>query len=122
MWVVRELLRLIVRIVFAAAIAIVFAGVWAVASGGDFTRAMWVTLLLTGCLLILLAGTGSKTTMTSRVINWGVITPGRGGTIFRGVGGAVYRNVQPRPGDPTLTASAVFIGSGAVLIILGVIV
>jgi hypothetical protein len=122
MWVVRELLRLVFRIVFGAAIAIIVAGVWALISGGDFSHAMRVTLLLTGCFLILLAGAGSKTTMTSRMINWGVITPGRGGTIFRGLGGGLYRNVQPRPGDPTLTASAVFIGSGAVLIVLGVIV
>ena len=114
MWVVRELARLILRIVFAAAIAIVLAGVWALLSGGDFAHALRITLLAFGCLLILLAGAGNKRTMSSRVINWGVLTPGRGGVIFRGV--------QPRPGEPTMSAGAVFLGSGAVLVFLGLLV
>ena len=114
MWIVRELFRLVSRVVFGAALAILVAGLWALASNGDFSHATRVMLLLFGCLLILLAGGGSKTTMTSRVINWGEVMPGRGGLIFRGV--------RPRPGQPTLSATAVFIGSGAVLIVLGLTV
>jgi hypothetical protein len=116
MWVVRELLRLVFRIVFGAAIAIVVAGVWALISGGGFSHAMRVTLLLTGCFLILLAGAGNRASMTNRVSNsWGS---------FQGIRGysTMVPSLRPRPGDPTLTASAVFIGSGAVLIVLGVIV
>jgi hypothetical protein len=114
MWVVRELLRLVFQIAFAAAIAIIIAGFWAFVSGGDFTRAMRIMLFLVGGLLLLLSGTGSKTTMSSRRVNWGVITPIAGNPIFRGV--------TPRPGEPTLTAGAVFAGSGAVLIVLGLMV
>jgi hypothetical protein len=114
MWVLVELVRLLYRILFGAALAIIFAGIWALASGGDFSHAMRIGLFLVGGLLLLLSGGGSKSTMTSRVINWGEITPGRGGIVFRGV--------QPKPGQPTLTANAVFLGSGAVLIVLGFVV
>ena len=114
MWVVREFLRLLFRIVFGSAIAIVIAGAWALASSGDFTHSMRIMLLLFGSLSILLAGAGGRTTMSRRAVNWGEVMPGRGGVIFRGV--------QPRPGEPTLSAGAVFVGTGAVLIVLGLLV
>jgi hypothetical protein len=114
MWVVRELLRLLIRIVCATAIAIIVAGVWAFVAGGDFSRAMRVMLLLLGCILILIAGAGNRTSAASRsAMDW---------RVFAGIRGRLSPAVAARPGQPTLTASAVFIGSGAVLILLGVIV
>jgi hypothetical protein len=114
MWVVRELLRLVFQIVLASAIAIIVAGIWAFVAGGDFTHAMRVMLLFVGCFLILLAGAGNRTSATSRsTLDW---------RIFAGIRGRLSPTVTAPPGQPTLTAGAVFIGSGAVLIVLGVIV
>jgi hypothetical protein len=56
---------------------------------------------LFGALLIMLAGAGNRASATNRRLNWLPITPGRGNVIARW--GA------PRPQDPTLTASAVFV-------------
>ena len=39
---------------------------------------------------------------------------------FRALGGVIFRGWQPKPEDPRLTANAVFIGSGIVLLVLGV--
>ena len=107
MWIVRELARLLMRIAVAALIAIVIAEVRALLDGGDTMHTFQVMLLLFGGLFLLLgaAGTGSAAS--------GSITPGAGGVIFRGF--------QPRPGDPTLTPGAVFIGAGLVLLVLGAV-
>lgn len=113
MWVVRELLLLIFRIAFAAAIAIIFAGLWALASG-DFTHNIRVMFFAFGALLILLAGAGNRSSATNRTLGWLEITPGRGN--------AIARWSTPRPEDPKLSAGAVFLGSGAVLIFLGALV
>jgi hypothetical protein len=113
MWVVRELSLLIFRIAFVAAIAIIFAGLWALASG-DFTHNMRVMFFLFGALLILLAGAGNRSTGANQRLGWLPITSGRGN--------AVARWSAPRPEDPKLSAGAVFIGSGAVLVFLGFLV
>jgi hypothetical protein len=46
-------------------------------------------------------------------VGWGEITAGRGGVIFDGW--------KPRPDEPQLSAGAVFIGSGIVLLVLGAV-
>jgi hypothetical protein len=111
MWVVRQSLRLIGRIAVALLIAILIAEVRAIISGGDMFWTFRVVLMLLGVLFLLLAGSGTGSA-ASRRVNWGVITPGRGRIIFRGF--------RPRPEDPTLTPSAVFVGSGLALLALGV--
>jgi hypothetical protein len=113
MWVARELLRLVSRIVVAVAIAVLIAEVRAIVSGGDTFHTFRIVLMLLGVLLLLLAGTGTGST-ASRRVNWGSITPGAGAVIFRGF--------QPRPEDPTLTPSAVFIGSGLVVLLIGILI
>ena len=113
MWVVRELARLVGRIAVAVLIAIVIAEVKALAVGGDAMHTFRLTLLVLGALLLLLGGTGTGS-VASRRVNWGSITPGAGGVIFRGF--------QPRPEDPRLTAGAVFIGSGIAVLALGIFV
>jgi hypothetical protein len=112
MWVVRESARFLSRVAVGVVIAIVIAEVRAVVSGGDTTHTFRIVLLLLGGLFLLLGGTGTGSA-ASRVVNWGEITPGLGGTIFRGF--------RPRPEDPRLTAGAVFIGSGVALLALGAV-
>jgi hypothetical protein len=111
-WVVRELLRLLVRIGVAILIASLIAEVRALASGGDFFHTWKILDLVLGCFMLLLAGAGARMTAAARRVNWGIVTPGRGGVLSR----AVFAHVE----GPQLTASAVFVGSGLALLALGV--
>jgi hypothetical protein len=113
MWVFRELARLLFQIAFAASIAMIIAGLWALVSG-DFFDNLRIMFLLFGGLLILLAGGGNRATTTSRRLSWGIVSGIRGY-------GLLSPAFTPRPGQPTLTASAVFVGSGAVLLFLGML-
>ena len=113
MWVVRELVRLLARIAVAVLIAILLAEIKTVVSGGDTTHTFRIMLLALGAVMLLLGGTGTGSAASDRV-NWGTITPGLGGVIFRGF--------QPKPEDPTLTPGAVFIASGIVLLALGLFI
>ena len=112
MWILRELSRLLGRILVAVTIAVLIAEVRAIISGGDSFWTFRVVLMLLGGLMLLLAGTGTGS-VASRVVNWGEITPAAGRIIFRGI--------KPRPEDPTLTPSAVFVGSGVILLALGAV-
>ena len=98
------------RVAFAVLIAIVIAEARALVSGGDTFHTFRIVLMLLGVLLLLLGGTGTGSAAGRRV-NWGTITPGLGGVIFRGF--------TPKPEDPRLTAGAVFIASGIVTLGLG---
>jgi hypothetical protein len=113
MWVVRALLQLVSRIAVAVLVAIVIAEVRALLDGGDTMHTFRVVLLLLGGLFLLLgaSGTGSA---ASRRIGWGEVTAGRGGVVFRAF--------QPRPDERQLSAGAVFIGSGIVLLVLGAVI
>jgi hypothetical protein len=111
MWVVRELCRLLLRIGIAVLIASLIAEARALASGGDFAHTWRVTLLVLGCLMLLLAGSGARSTAAARRVDWGIITPGRGGILSR----PVFAHVE----GPQLTASAVFFGSALALFALG---
>jgi hypothetical protein len=110
-WVLRELSRLVGRIAVAVLIAIVIAEFRALVTGGDTFWTFRIVCMLLGAFFLLLGGSGTGSA-ASRRVNWGTITPGAGGVIFRGW--------QPKPEDPRLTANAVFIGSGIVLLVLGV--
>jgi hypothetical protein len=114
MWFFRELFRLVWMIVVATAIAAALASLVALLSSGDLVHDLRLFFLVFGCLLLLFAGAGNRSTASARRVNWGLITPGRGGVLFRGV--------APRPGEPTLTASAVFVGSALALIALGLVI
>jgi hypothetical protein len=113
MWVFRELARFSLRVGAAVLIAIVIAEVKALASGGDTLHTFRIVLFLVGGFFLLLGGTGTGSA-ASRRVNWGTITPGLGGAIFRGF--------QPKPEDPALTATAVFISTAVVLLALGAVV
>jgi hypothetical protein len=113
MWMFRELARLVFQIGVATAVASIIAGLWALASG-DFFDNLRIVFLLFGGLLILLAGAGNRASTTNRNLSWGILDGVRGYSLLSPA-------FTPRPGQPTLTASAVFVGNGAVLIVLGLI-
>ena len=109
MWMVRELLRLVTRIAIAVLIAIVIAEARALISGGDTLHTFRIVCILFGCLYLLLAA-GPGQSLGGRRMNdtswW--ITQSMG-----------YGKVAMAPG-PKMTATAVFAGSGIVLLVLGV--
>jgi hypothetical protein len=109
MWIFRELLRLIGRIAVAVLIAIVIAEIRALASGGDTFWTFRIVLMLLGALFLLLAGAGQGGAASERV-NWTDIFSVQG----------YFPALAARPGDPRLTPTAVFVGSGFVLLALGV--
>jgi predicted membrane channel-forming protein YqfA (hemolysin III family) len=113
-WVLRELSRLLIRIAVAVAIASAVAGIKAAVSGGGFAHTWRITIFALAALMLLLATAGAKGTASNRRLNQGVDHASN--FVFRIPG-------VPLPtGGPTLTAGAVFIGSAAVLLVLGFIV
>ena len=110
MWIVRELLRFVFRIAIALLIAIVIAEARALISGGDTFRTFRLVCILLGCLYLLLAA-GPGASLGGRRMNdtsWWV-TQSMG-----------WGKLQHVPG-PKMTATAVFIGSGLALLVLGVV-
>jgi hypothetical protein len=112
MWVVRALVQLLSRIAVAVLIAIVIAEIRALLGGGDAMHTFRVMLMLLGGVFLLLGATGRGSAASQRV-GWGEVTDGRGGAIFKGF--------RSRPDEPQLSAGAVFIGSGIVLLVLGAV-
>jgi uncharacterized membrane protein YhaH (DUF805 family) len=112
MWFVRELLRLVGRIAVAVLIAIVIAEVRAILSGGDTFHTFRIVLSLLGALMLLLAAAPAASLGGRRMndISWRL-------TQSMGFG---FRSMQEAPG-PKLTANAVFVGSGVVLLALGAV-
>ena len=91
MWLFREVFRLIWMIAVATAIATAIGVLLALFSSRDLSHALRVSFLLVGCLLLLFAGAGNRSTASARRVNWG-------------------------------PATAVFVGSAAALIALGLLV
>jgi len=58
MWLVRELVRLVERIVLGFLIALVLAAIWAAVSKHSFTHNLYVTTLSLGCVLLLMGAVG----------------------------------------------------------------
>jgi hypothetical protein len=110
MWIARELVRFVVRIAVALLIAIVIAEGRALISGGDTTRTFRIVCILFGCLYLLLAA-GPGQSLGGRRMNdtswW--ITQSMG-----------YAKFEMAPG-PRITATAVFAGSGLLLLVVGVV-
>jgi hypothetical protein len=111
MWVARELLRLVVRVGIAVAIAGVVAAVKAAASSGGALHTWKITVLALAGLMFLLAGTGRGA--AHRRLNQAMDHGPNYLMRFPGT--------APKPDDPTLTESAVFVGSGLVLLALGLL-
>jgi hypothetical protein len=112
MWLARELARLLARIVLAVAIASVIAAVKAAASGGGMVHTWKISLLALGCLMFLLAAAGRGA--ARRRVNQAMDI---GPTYVMRIPGMQ----PPSPDDPRLTESAAFVGSGVVLVVLGIL-
>ena len=109
MWIARELMRFIGRIMVALLIAIVIAEVRALIRGSNTLHTFQIVCILLGCLYLLLAA-GPAQSLGGRRMNdtswW----------ITQSLGYGKFEMAQ----GPKMTATAVFIGSGIVLIVLGV--
>ena len=109
MWIVRELVRFAGRIAVALLVAVVIAEARALLSGGSTFWTFRIVLMLLGCLYLLLAA-GPGASLGGQRMNdtswW--LTQSLG-----------YGKLQHVPG-PKMTATAVFVGSGLVLLVLGV--
>lgn len=123
MWFFREVFRLIWMIAISIAIAAAFAGLWTLLgpspaygrspAHAGFVHDFGVICLIFGVLLLLLSGAGNRSTASARRTDWGIMTG------FSKALGALSPPVKSRPGDPTVTATAVFLGSAIVLLALG---
>jgi hypothetical protein len=114
MWVVRELVRLVIRIVVITAVTLGIAALLALVSAGSFERNARILCVIVGCMLLAMAGVGRGSNVerfmdtSVQQMAWGNI-PG-------------FDAVRPRPEDPTLAPGAAFFGSGLALIVIGVAV
>lgn len=109
MWVAKSLVRLLSRIAVAVLIAIVIAEIRALVSGGDTFWTFRIVLMLGGVFFLLLATAGQGGAASERV-NWVDIFSVEG----------YFPALRPASGERQLTPTAVFIGSGLVLLVLGV--
>ena len=111
MWLLRELLRLLEKIFVAVTIAVVLAEVRTLISGGDRLHTFQMSLVIVGALLMMMGAAGSDSTYDRHLSAvgryWGQLS---------GV-----REAEPQAG-PVLTAGAVFVISGAVVIVLGLLI
>lgn len=110
MWIVRELLRFAGRIGVAIVIAVVIAQTRALVGGGDTLRTFRIVLMVLGVLYLLLAAGPGASLDGRRVSGLGWWS-----TESRG-----FAALQAAPG-PRLTATAVFVASGLVLLAVGVV-
>lgn len=110
MWIVRELLRLIGRIAIAVMLAIVIAESKALISGGDTFWTFRIVCMLLGAFFLLL-GAAPAASLGGRRMQSG------SWRMSQSLGWATFADA---PG-PRLTANAVFIGSGIVLLALGAV-
>ena len=112
MWIVRELLRFVFRIAVALLIAIVIAEARALISGGDTFRTFRIVCILMGCLYLLLAAGPAQSLGGRRMndVSW---------RITQSLGYGTFE--MPQDG-PKMTATAVFVGSGVLLLVLGVVI
>lgn len=108
MWIVRELIRLLEKIAIGLVIALAFALLWATISTHSFRTDFRNTCLLVGALTVLMGAMGRGSPFERRM-DYGITAQAWGR--IPGVS-----SLQFNPEDPTLTAGAVFIGSGAALL------
>ena len=108
MWIVRELILLLGRIVGAFLVALLLAVLWAAVSEHAFSHDLYVTTLTVGCALLLMGAIG------------------RGSNFDRGMDASVTQAAWGRiPGvstlnrrgeDPTLNPGVVFVATGLALL------
>jgi len=107
-WIVRELIRLVEKIAVGFVVALVIALVWAAIGKHSFRTDFRNTCLLVGALAVLMGAMGRNSPFERRM-DYGITEQAWGR--IPGVS-----TLKFNPEDPTLTAGAVFIGSGAALL------
>lgn len=108
MWALRESLRLLEKVGVAVLIALVAAELRTLASGGDRLHTFQISLVIVGALLLMMGAMGPGSNYDRNLTVVGRYWSQRSG---------VQHNA-PQPG-PVLTAGAVFVLSGAIVIALG---
>jgi len=113
-WVVREIARLVIRVMVGFVLALALAAFWAVVGEGGFETALRRTCLGIGCLLLLIGGIGRNSNFERAMSYnpteqfWGRI-PGTSTLSSTGE-------------DRTLAPGAVFFLTGAALLALAILV
>jgi hypothetical protein len=113
-WIVREVLRLIEKIAIGFAVAIVIALLWAAISKHSFRTDFRNTCLLVGSLAVVMGAIGRGSPFERRM-DYGIAEQAWGR--IPGVS-----TLKFNPEDPTLTAGAVFVGSGLALLTVAIFV
>jgi hypothetical protein len=114
MWVLRELLRLVEKVLVGFAVALVAALIWAAVSQYSFSRNLHITTLVIGAMLLVMGAVGSGSNM-DRSMDFGV-TQAAWGRI-PGV------STTKRAGeDPTMRPGIVLVLTGVGLLAVGVFV
>lgn len=113
-WVVRQLVRLIVRIAVITAGTLLIALVLALVGTGSFAHNARILCIVIGCMLLAMAGVGSGSNLERfmdqnvTLVAWGSI-PG-------------FDAMKPRGEDPRLSPGAALFFSGIALIAIGIAV
>jgi hypothetical protein len=108
MWLLRELVRLVERIVLGFLVALVLASVWAAVSEHSFSHDLYVTTLFLGCVLLLMGAVGRGSNLDRSMdfsvtqAAWGRI-PG-------------MSTLERHGEDPTLNPGIVFVLTGLALL------
>ncbi len=108
MWVVRELVRLVEKVVVGFVIALIVAVLWAAVSQHSFAHALYVTTLFLGCALLLMGAIGRGSNF-DRSMDAGV-TQAAWGRI------PGMSTLERHPEDPTLNPGVVFVLCGLALL------
>jgi hypothetical protein len=112
-WIARALAQLILTATVAFAIAVVVAGLLALARGGEFLASLRITALCIGALLLLMGASGGTLARAADA-------DARQGALGHLPG--VPSWAESRPDETTLSSSAVFVISGLALLLLGLVV
>jgi hypothetical protein len=111
-WVLREIARLVLRIVVATAVTLGIASLLALASAGSFTSNARIMCIVVGCILLAMAGVGRGSNV-ERFMDTGVQQAAWGNI-------PGFDAIRPHPEDPTLAPGAAFLCSGLAVIAIGI--
>jgi hypothetical protein len=108
MWLLRELVRLVERIVIGFLIALALAALWATVSEHSFRHDLYITTLVIGGLLLVMGAVGRGSNF-DRSMDFGV-TQSAWGRI------PGFSSLERRGEDPTLNPGIVFVLTGLALL------
>ena len=108
MWLLRELVRLVEKIVLGFLIALALAALWAIVSEHSFSHDLYITTLVMGCVLLLMGAVGRGSNF-DRGMDFGV-TQAAWGRI------PGFSSLERRGEDPTLNPGIVFVLTGLALL------